>query len=78
MFRMAPLLALALFAATPAAAQGGGCHAIGEQIAAEQGGKLARAMPGEQDGQQVCVIVILQAGAEGERPRRVEIIVPRQ
>lgn len=54
------------------------CHAIGEQLAAEQGGKLARAVPAERDGRKVCVVVILQAGQQGERPRRTEIVVPAE
>lgn len=53
------------------------CYAIGQQVAAENGGTLARASASEQDGQPVCVIVVLVPGKEGQRPRRAEIVVPR-
>ena len=47
------------------------CYAIGEQIAAQNGGTLAKASPSSQGGQPVCVIVILVPGKDGERPRRI-------
>jgi hypothetical protein len=53
------------------------CYAIGEQIAAQNGGTLARAAPSTQGGQPVCVIVILVPGKDGERPRRVQMVVPQ-
>ena len=53
------------------------CYAIGQQVAAENGGTLARASASEQGGQPVCVIVVLVPGKEGQRPRRAEIVVPR-
>ncbi|MBK8458423.1 MAG: hypothetical protein IPL47_16025 [Phyllobacteriaceae bacterium] len=64
--------------ATAPSTAGPDCHAIGEQVAAEHGGKLARAVPAERDGQKVCVVVVLEAGQQGERPRRTEIIVPAE
>jgi hypothetical protein len=52
------------------------CYAIGQQVAAQNGGTLARARQSNQGGQAVCVIVILVPGKDGERPRRREIVVP--
>ncbi|WEX07724.1 hypothetical protein [Chelativorans sp. AA-79] len=52
------------------------CYAIGQQIAAEQGGTLAGASAETQGGSTVCRIVILVPAKDGERPRRVEVTVP--
>ncbi len=67
-------LVAALGAAGPAMAQD--CYAIGEQVAAQNGGTLARATPATQDGKPVCRIVVLLPAKEGERPRRAEFVVP--
>ena len=61
-------------AVVPAAAD---CYAIGQQVAAQHGGTLAKASSGTRGGQAVCVIVVLVPGKEGERPRRAEIVVPQ-
>ncbi|QPC87224.1 hypothetical protein GA830_11085 [Mesorhizobium sp. NBSH29] len=53
------------------------CFAVGEQIAAQNGGTLAKAAPSTDGGQPVCVVVVLIPGKEGERPRRVEMVVPQ-
>lgn len=53
------------------------CFAIGEDKAAELGGKLAKAEPDTKGGAPVCRIVVIVPGAEGERPKREEIIVPQ-
>jgi hypothetical protein len=52
------------------------CYSIGQQVAAQNGGTLARASQSTQGGQAVCVIVVLVPGKDGERPRRTEIVVP--
>ena len=52
------------------------CYAIGQQIAAQNGGTLAKASQSNQGGQTVCVIVVLVPGKEGQRPRRQEFVVP--
>jgi hypothetical protein len=52
------------------------CYSIGQQVAAQNGGTLARASSSTQGGQQVCVIVVLVPGKDGQRPRRREIVVP--
>jgi hypothetical protein len=57
-------------------AQSADCYAIGESIAAQNGGQLMRATARNQGGQTVCVIVVLVPGREGQRPRRQEFTVP--
>lgn len=52
------------------------CYAIGQQVAAQNGGTLARATQSTQGGQPVCVIVVLVPGKDGQRPRRAEFVVP--
>jgi hypothetical protein len=53
------------------------CYAVGQQVAAQNGGTLAKASQSTQGGQPVCVIVVLVPGKEGQRPRRSEIVVPQ-
>ena len=53
------------------------CYAIGEQVAAQNGGTLAKASPSTQGGRPVCVIVVLVPGKDGQRPRRTEVVVPQ-
>lgn len=53
------------------------CYAIGQQVAAQNGGTLAKANTSSQGGQPVCVIVVLVPGKDGERPRRSEFVVPQ-
>jgi hypothetical protein len=55
----------------------GDCYAIGEQLAQENGGTVAKAVPVTVDGQPMCKIVVLIPGAEGERPKRQEFTVPQ-
>ncbi|WP_309084092.1 hypothetical protein [Chelativorans sp.] len=63
--------------ATTLLAQGGAdCYAIGQQVAAEQGGTLAGASAESRGGSVVCRIVVLVPARDGERPRRMEITVP--
>lgn len=57
-------------------AQGADCYAVGQRVAAQHGGTLAKAQPENRGGQLVCVIVILVPGDDGQRPRRVEITEP--
>lgn len=52
------------------------CYAIGQQVAAQNGGTLAKAQAVSQNGQTVCVIVVLVPGKDGQRPRRVQVVVP--
>ena len=60
----------------PVVLAGGDCYAIGQQVAAQNGGTLAKASQATRGGQQVCVIVVLVPGKDGQRPRRSEIVVP--
>ncbi|MEO5759041.1 MAG: hypothetical protein ABIQ51_19495 [Mesorhizobium sp.] len=53
------------------------CYAIGQQVAEENGGTLAKASQSTRGGQPVCVIVVLVPGKDGQRPRRSEIVVPQ-
>lgn len=53
------------------------CYAVGQDKAAEMGGTLAKAKPDTEGGAPVCRLVIVVPGAEGERPKRVEITVPQ-
>lgn len=52
------------------------CYAIGQQVAAQNGGTLARASLSNQGGRAVCVIVVVTPGKDGQRGRRQEIVVP--
>ena len=52
------------------------CVAVGQRIAAEQNGRLARSTPVVQKGREMCVVVVLIDGSNGEKPRRVEVAVP--
>ncbi|AZO06096.1 MULTISPECIES: hypothetical protein [unclassified Mesorhizobium] len=60
----------------PVVLASGDCYAIGQQVAAQNGGTLAKASQATRGGQQVCVIVVLVPGKDGQRPRRSEIVVP--
>lgn len=78
---VAPASGLPMASSMPATPQRillaqGDCYAVGQQIAAENGGTLAKATPEDRGGQQVCVIVVLVPGQDGQRPRRAEFVVP--
>ncbi len=53
------------------------CYAVGQQVAAQHGGQLAKASQSTRGGQPVCVIVVLVPGKDGQRPRRAEVVVPQ-
>jgi hypothetical protein len=53
------------------------CYAVGEQVAQENGGELAQAVPVTVGGQPACKIVVLIPAREGQRPQRKEIMVPQ-
>jgi hypothetical protein len=69
--------AVAVLAASAPTVAAADCFSIGQQVAAQNGGTLARATPATQDGQPVCRIVVLLPAKEGERPRRAEFVVPQ-
>ena len=52
------------------------CYSIGEQVAAQHGGTLAKASASNRGGQTVCHIVVLVPGKDGARPRRIQVDVP--
>ena len=64
-------------ALTAAPATAADCYAIGQRVAAQNGGTLSRATQSVQGGKPVCRIVVLVPGKNGERPRRTEITVPQ-
>jgi hypothetical protein len=80
---LAPTSAAALPLAVPGAPPAqvlrvaGDCRAIGQQIAAQEGGMLAEATPVSQGGQMACHIVVVVPPKDGERGRRIERIVPQ-
>lgn len=59
--------------ATPVA---GGCYAVGQRVASQRGGQLAKASEERRGGKSVCVIVVLVPQGYGQRPSRQEIVVP--
>lgn len=81
-FGLTILMAMAPVTGVPAhkglmLVQAADCYAIGEQQAAAQGGTLANASDAVQNGQPVCRVIVVVPGQNGERPKRVEIIVPK-
>ncbi|RUW87380.1 MULTISPECIES: hypothetical protein [unclassified Mesorhizobium] len=62
---------------TPIVLAASDCYAIGQQVAQQNGGTLAKASASTRGGQPVCVIVVLVPGKDGQRPRRSEIVVPQ-
>jgi hypothetical protein len=52
------------------------CYAVGEQVAAQHGGTLAKASSSNRGGQTICHIVVLVPGKDGQRPKRVQVDVP--
>ncbi|MFZ2101417.1 MAG: hypothetical protein WAU86_12720 [Oricola sp.] len=73
MFRMtmAALIALPVLGTAPSFAADN-CYAVGQQVAAERGAQLASA---EAVAGGKCKIVLVIPGANGQRPKREEIIV---
>ncbi|MAW87101.1 MAG: hypothetical protein CMJ42_11280 [Phyllobacteriaceae bacterium] len=56
----------------------GGCYAVGQRVAAQKGGQLAKASQETRGGRSVCVIVVLVPRGGGQRPSRQEVVVPYQ
>src|SRR5262245_45655183 len=52
------------------------CFSVGEQVAQQYGGTLAKASASNRGGQTVCHIVVLVPGKDGQRPRRIQVDVP--
>ena len=83
-FQRLALAAAAALGLLPALAFAGGdsqryaaadCYSIGQQVASDNGGTLAKASATTRDGQTFCVIVVLVPAKEGQRPRRAEFVV---
>lgn len=49
------------------------CLTTGQQYALEQGGTLTKADRATIAGKEVCVIVVLVPGKDGERPKRLSV-----
>ncbi len=54
----------------------GNCNAVGQQTAQQLGGQLHSASQEMQNGQPVCVIVVVIPGRDGNRGQRERIVVP--
>lgn len=54
------------------------CYAIGQRVAAQNGGTLARASAANRGGRAVCVVVVVVPARDGQRPRRMEVVVPAE
>ncbi|MCO5163942.1 MAG: hypothetical protein M9939_22745 [Mesorhizobium sp.] len=52
------------------------CYSVGEEVAAQKGGALARSTASMQDGREMCIVVVLFPASDGQRPQRAEILVP--
>ena len=64
--------AAALLGAQSAPVAAADCYAIGQQVAAEKGGQLANASQTDKG----CVIVVLVPPKNGQRGRKIEVVVP--
>lgn len=71
------LLLTAALAGTSVPSAAADCYAVGQRVAAQSGGTLAAARSAKRGGQNVCVIVVLIPGKNGQRPRRQEVVVPQ-
>jgi hypothetical protein len=74
---LAPTAAQTRREVVPGPALGGSsnCWAVGESVAASRGGELMNASPVVSGGRQACVVIIVVRDA-GQRPRRIEMVVP--
>ena len=62
---------------SPVIQVGGDCYALGQRMAGQRGGTLAKATAQNRGGQTVCVIVVLVPGdGYGKRPSRQQFVVP--
>lgn len=52
------------------------CYSEGEEVATQRGGTLARSTSSTQDGREMCIVVVLIPASDGQRPQRLEILVP--
>jgi hypothetical protein len=51
------------------------CNAVAQQVGAEYGGR-AKGTAESRNGEEVCVVVVVVEGKEGERAKRIEVVVP--
>lgn len=53
------------------------CYAIGQRVAAENGGRLGNVTASEEGGQRVCIVVVLVPPREGKKGQRLTIVEPQ-
>ncbi|MEX0955445.1 MAG: hypothetical protein WDZ83_09565 [Rhizobiaceae bacterium] len=81
---LAPASAAGIFPAAPAVPENtlsviqvqSNCAAVGQQVAAQQGGTLASVRAENRGGQTVCVGEVIIQGKDGERGRKIPFEVP--
>ncbi|GAA5093662.1 hypothetical protein GCM10023260_00090 [Bartonella acomydis] len=52
------------------------CTEMGRKVASQENGVLVRSKPVVQDGKDMCMIVVVVPARNGEKLRRVEVVVP--
>ena len=57
-------------------AQNADCYSVGQNVASQNGGTLSAASEAVQNGENVCRIIVVVPAQNGERPKRLEVIVP--
>ena len=58
-------------------AQGADCYSIGQSVASQNGASEFSASEAVVNGKPVCRIIMVVPGGNGERPKRVEVTVPK-
>ncbi|WP_040298903.1 MULTISPECIES: hypothetical protein [Bartonella] len=53
-----------------------GCAEVGRKVATQENGVLVRSKSAVQDGKNMCMIVVVVPARDGEKLRRVEVLVP--
>ncbi|WP_034987677.1 hypothetical protein [Bartonella florencae] len=53
-----------------------GCAEIGRKAASQENGVLVRSKSVVQDGKEMCTVVVIVPAHNGEKLRRVEVVVP--
>ena len=66
------LCAAAVLGAQSVPGMAADCYAIGQRVASEKGGQLANVSQTDRG----CVIVVVVPGKNGQRGRKIEVVVP--
>ena len=75
-FWYAAVLSLPICVALVSPSAADKCYVIGQQVASENRGTLAKVFEEQREGKLMCVVVVLVPGKKGERPRRQEFLMP--